>query len=97
MKEKPPEIKRLIAKADSLFKISADAWVEGNNSGNAAKLRFCESICTAKRRDAEDLLRPLGIKCDYPGLYPCFRVNGFTYYTTERAVEAALERKEQAV
>src|SRR3546814_2687039 len=50
---------------------------------------------TLFRSRAEALLTPLGIEVDYPGLYPSFTVNGYSYHSTESAVSAALERSEE--
>jgi hypothetical protein len=91
------QVNALIRKADKLFDSAARAWERGNNSGNNATMAACEARCETLRNEAEQLLKPLGIEVDYPGLYPSFTVNGFGYHTTESAVSAALEGKEQAV
>lgn len=81
----------LIQRADGLFRRAALAWERGNNSGNSEALTRGEAQCDAIRTRAEELLEPLGISCDYPGLYPSLTVKGRTYYTVESAVSAALE------
>lgn len=81
----------LIERADSLFRRAARAWERGSNSGNGDGLRHGEKQCERFRNQAEELLKPLGIVVDYPGLYPSFTLNGFAYHTTESAVSAALE------
>ena len=81
----------LIQRADGLFRRAALAWERGNNSGNNAELERGEKQCDAIRSRAETLLQPLGIACDYPGLYPSLTVKGRTFYTVESAVSCALE------
>ena len=80
----------LIRRAEAYFSLSAKAWESGNNSGNAATLRASEVEERETAANGEALLAPLGIKCDWPGLYPSFEVGGFHEYTTEAAVLAAL-------
>lgn len=79
--------------ADVLFAQAANAWVRGNNSGDTKKNKKAVLLCRKLRDEAEALLSPLGIKVDYPGLYPTFKVRGFTEYTTLNAISAALEAK----
>jgi hypothetical protein len=81
----------LVQRADALFVRAAKAWERGNNSGDSGKLATCERLCGAYRDDAEQLLKPLGIVVDYPGLYPSFKVRGFDYHDTLSAVSASLE------
>lgn len=85
----------LIERADNLFNRAAKAWERGNNSGDADYLVRCERQCDACRNRAEKLLAPLGIDVSYPGLYPCFEVDGRFFHTTESAVSAALEKGKQ--
>lgn len=82
----------LSEKVEKLFDRAAKAWVNGNNSGNSVALRRGEARCDKLRAEAEALLAPLGIKCDYPGLYPSFTVKGFAEYSVINAVSAALDR-----
>lgn len=81
----------LIERADKLFRRAALTWERGNNNasipGYYAK---CMKRCEKLRNEAEALLSPLGIKCDYPGLYPSFKVNGYDEHSTQNAVSAAL-------
>jgi hypothetical protein len=87
----------LIRQADSLFKRAATAWTIGNNSGDAGVYDdFCKR-CENYRNKAEDLLKPLGITVDYPGLFPSFTVDGFSYHSTESAVSAAWADKTLAL
>ena len=72
----------LIREADRLFRRSARAWERGNH----------EQEKTFAERGAK-LLAPLGIICDWPGLYPCFKVGSCAYLSTEAAVSAALDQK----
>lgn len=81
----------LIDRADKLFNRAANAWTRGNNNANMpGYYARCLKQCEAFRDRAEALLSPLGIKCDYPGLYPSFTVNGYSEHTTQSAVSAAL-------
>lgn len=84
----------LIERADRLFHRAAKAWERGNNSGDSETLDRCNKQCDAIRERAEELLKPLGIVVDYPGLYPSFSIKGKAgnYHTTESAVSAALEQ-----
>lgn len=81
---------RLIHDTDSLFRRAALAWERGSNSGDSAYLARCEKQCDSCRKRAEAKLKPLGITVDYPGLYPSFKVGGYSYNTTESAVSAAM-------
>lgn len=81
---------KLIRMADARFRLSAKAWEQGNNSGDPRELDRCTE---RERRLADEgaaMLAPLGIKCDWPGLYPSFAVRGGHEYTTENAVLVAL-------
>jgi hypothetical protein len=82
----------LAATCDKLFNRAASAWVRGNNSGNNATLSRCNLLCDRLRRDAEALLKPLGIAVDYPGLYPSFMVKGYAEHSTLNAISAALDQ-----
>jgi hypothetical protein len=84
------QVRKLIGMADAKFRLSAKAWEDGNNSGNAETLAAMNKRERRLAREGEALLAPLAIKCDWPGLYPSFQVKGFTEYTTEAAVLAAL-------
>ncbi len=82
-----------IRQADRLFERAARAWERGNNSGGGAQYQRGLKLCEQYRNEAEALLAPLGIAVDYPGIYPSFTVAGYSYYSTESAVSAALEAK----
>jgi len=90
------QAKCLADDADRLFERAAQAWVRGNNSGDSIMLARCDRRCDALRRQAESLLKPLGIVVDYPGLYPSFTVGGFGHHSTLSAVSAALEERSAA-
>lgn len=72
------------------FRASAAAWERGNNSGDPEVFRAQTARERRLAREGEAMLAPLGIKCDWPGLYPSFQVNGFHEYSTSAAVLAAL-------
>lgn len=84
------QVAKLIAMADGKFRLSAKAWIDGNNSGNAELLAEGNKRERRLAREGAALLAPLGIKCDWPGLYPSFEINGAHEHTTEAAVLAAL-------
>jgi hypothetical protein len=79
----------IIKESMTLFNRAATAWEDGNNSGNAKILAHKEKECKDLRSRAEKLLMPLGIKVDYPGLYPIFRVNGRDFHDIVSAVDAS--------
>ena len=85
------EINAIAKKANRLFNRAANAWVRGNNSGNPEMLKRCEMRCDTIRREAEELLAPFKILCDYPGLYPSLTVKGAGHHSVESAISAALE------
>lgn len=84
------QVRKLIEMADAKFKLSAQAWIQGNNSGDSGILERMTMRERRLAREGETLLAPLGITCDWPGLYPSFAVKGFSEHTTEAAVLAAL-------
>jgi hypothetical protein len=86
------QIAALVKKAERHFKASAKVWVDRNNGGgmdeiNDAKLEHRERDQAEK---GAALLAPLGIECEWPGLYPSFKVNGYAEHTTATAVCSAL-------
>ncbi len=83
-------VSKLIEMVDAKFRLSAKAWIDGNNSGNPETLTVCAKREARLAKEGEDMLAPLGIKTDWPGLYPSFKVKGFEEYSTEAAVLAAL-------
>lgn len=86
----------LAKQCDKLFTRAASAWVRGSNSGNNIEVTKQNALAQRKRDEAEKLLAPLGIEIDYPGLYPSFKVNGFTEHTTLQAISAALDNGQKA-
>lgn len=80
----------LIDRCDRLFHRAAKALERGRGMDDETLARS-ERQADAIRARAEELLKPLGIVCDYPGVYPTFSVAGGVCYTTEAAVSAALE------
>jgi hypothetical protein len=84
------EVSALIRRADAYFALSAKAWIRGNNSGNSKTLAECTREENRQAQNGEALLKPFGIETDWPGLYPSFKVNGFSEYTTEAAVLSAI-------
>jgi hypothetical protein len=70
------EASQLADKCEQLFRRAALAWERGNNSGNSLALDWGNGLCDKYRTQAEALLKPLGIVCDYPGLYPVFTTRG---------------------
>lgn len=84
------EVASLIRRADAYFLLSAKAWIEGNGSGDAKILAECAKEENKQAQNGESLLKPFGIETDWPGLYPSFKVNGFSEYTTEAAVLSAI-------
>lgn len=87
------EANDIIDRADRLFHRAAKALERGR--AHDGTLERSERQADAIRARAEELLKPLGIVCDYPGVYPTFSVAGGICYTTEAAVSAALERKHE--
>lgn len=84
------QVRKLIDMADAKFRLSAKAWVDGNNSGNSDVMAAMTKREQRLAREGEALLAPLGIKCDWPGLYPSFTVKGYSEHDTTSAVLAAL-------
>ena len=86
------QVQTLVNRADAYFRLSAKTWEARNTAGLApARYRYLEQRETALAANGEKLLAPLGIKCDWPGLYPSFAVRGFTEYATSAAVLSALK------
>ncbi len=88
---------RLIKDTEKLFDRAANAWTRGSNSGNGEKYKADQARCQKLRKEAEALLAPFGIACDYPGLYPSFRVYGYDHYTVLSALSEVLEVKVKEV
>lgn len=78
-------------KAAKHFEASAAAWERANNSGNPPEYRARQSRRELTEADkGEALLKPFGIACDWPGLYPSFKVDGYTYHDLRSALSAAV-------
>jgi hypothetical protein len=90
MKTKFQNLVVISENAEKLFTKAADAWTRGNNSGHNAMLAAACARCDSLRNQAEALLAPFGIECDYPGLYPSFKVGGFDYHSVQSALSAAV-------
>ena len=88
--ENREQVAGLIRQVDAKFRAAALAWERGNNSGVSALLTAAEERCDRLRDQAEAMLAPLGIQCSYPGLYPCFEVNGYHEHSTRSAILTAL-------
>lgn len=86
----------LAKQCDRLFNRAANAWIRGSNSGSSLEVTKQNALAERKRDEAEKLLAPLGIEVDYPGLYPSFKVKGFTEHTTLQAISAALDNGQKA-
>lgn len=73
-----------LKKAQRLFNKAANLWIEANNNSNAD-----QKDLDAKRSKAMDKAEILvkevypNIEIDYPGLYPAFKLDGFSYYSLE--------------
>ena len=84
------QVRKLIEMADAKFRLSAKAWEDGNNSGDSQIMADMTKRENRLAREGAALLAPLGIKCDWPGLYPSFQVKGYWEYNTQAAVLEAL-------
>lgn len=85
------QVRSLIDRADAYFRLSAKAWEARQTCMEQARYEYLERREQSLADNGEALLIPLGIKCDWPGLYPSFLVHGHHEYTTTNAVLAALE------
>ncbi len=84
------QVRALIRRAEAKFRLSARAWEIGNNSGDSATLAAMTRRENRLAAEGAALLAPLGIACDWPGLYPSFKVNGYEEHSTENAILSAL-------
>lgn len=71
--------KAMAAAIARVFDRAADSWVEGNNSGNEQTNKEKQADCERLHRQAESVLELFGVECDYPGLYPCYKLDGREY------------------
>lgn len=89
--ENRAQVANLVKRFNSYVKLSKSAWERRQDSRlTPAQYRALENREMRMGENAEMLLRPLGIKCDWPGLYPSFTVNGYCEHTTEAAVLSAI-------
>lgn len=87
------QVAALIRQANAHFRLSAKAWERRNQSGlSADTYKRLEKQEQDEATTGAEMLKPLGIECDWPGLYPSFTVNGFSEYETRSAVLSALNR-----
>ena len=86
------DVRGLIAMHKAAVALSKKAWEDRNNDSRLSAAVYAALERRERRYGdrAEALLAPLGIKCDWPGLYPSFTVMGFGYHDPESAVLAAL-------
>lgn len=75
------ELCSIEAKAARHFRASAKAWERANNcAGQTDYQRRYRAQCERREQSEADkgeaLLAPFGITCDWPGLYPSFKVGG---------------------
>lgn len=91
----------LVKRCDRLFAASARAYERANDGSTPAaeRQRFTAKEHSLAQKGA-DLLAPLGISCDWPGLYPSFTVTltehgnaprAFDFHSTQSAVSAAMD------
>lgn len=78
-------------KAQRHFLASASAWKCSNDRDRTPAVRAKASKRELSEADkGAALLAPFGIACDWPGLYPSFKVAGFTYHDARSALSAAV-------
>lgn len=87
------EINAIIRKADKLFERSARAAERGSGARDEAQSKRHESAELRYAAEAEALLKPFGITCYYPGLYPAFKVGSHQHHSLESAMSDAIEIK----
>lgn len=74
--------------ADRVFRRAAQAWEDGNNSGNDATLQAGYVECDRQRGIGERVMALFGVECDYPGLYPTFTTKArHVEYTALAAIQ----------
>lgn len=84
------QVRSLCARHRAYVSCSKSAWEARQTRTTPERYRALERREGRMGENAEALLRPFGIKCDWPGLYPSFTVNGYGEHTVESAVCAAL-------
>lgn len=86
----------LIRRAEAYFNLAAKDWELLTDGGLAStSRRYFEQRCELNQVNGETLLKPFGITYDYPGCFPCFKVNGTTLLTVRAAVLAAIGKDEK--
>lgn len=84
------EINAAIRKANRLFARSARAAERGSGACSEAQSKRYEAAELGCAAQAEALLKPFGITCYYPGLYPAFKVGDHQHHDLESAVSDAI-------
>lgn len=84
------QVKALCARFRAYVTLSKSAWEAMQTRTTPKRYAALEAREKRMGANAEALIAPLGIKCDWPGLYPSFTVNGFGEHTVESAVLSAL-------
>lgn len=84
------QVRALCARHRAYVTLSKSAWEARQTRTTPGRYRALERREAQMGENAEALLRPLGIVCAWPGLYPTFTVNGFAEHSVESAVLAAL-------
>lgn len=82
------EYQAILNQCVKLFNRAARAWERGSGSGENGYMIRCNLQINHLHGKAEKLLAPLGISCDYPGLYPSFIFKGYVYNDLLSALDA---------
>lgn len=79
------------------FRASATAG-ERSTSGflSAAERNRLNAREVSQAQAGAALLKPFGISCEWPGLFPSFTVKGYSYHTVRAALSAAVSIKVQS-
>lgn len=85
-----PQVRKLIEMADAKFRLSAKAGESLSGNCDGATFKRLQDRELRRADEGCELLKPLGIKCEFPGLYPVFYVKGYEETTAEMAVLSAL-------
>jgi hypothetical protein len=73
---------------DKLFHRAAKMWEWGQRNDTSAEAdRRCDDL----RDRAETVLSLWQIEVDYPGLYPSFKLDGFSYYDVLTVLREAIK------
>jgi hypothetical protein len=88
------EAKRIDTTASRLFRLAVRAYERANQSNVSQDyIARNETMLDDYREQAEEMLALIGIGCDYPGLWPTFKVAGYEYHSLDSAISAALEKR----